>query len=79
MVIQIRKNWNIMIVMVIMLLIIPFIFYNAGLQSAALSIIPLAAIIANIFLYPKKMLVPNLFFALAIIIIIHNNWVLIKN
>ena len=79
MVIQIRKNWNIMTVMVVMLIIIPFIFYNAGLQSAALSIIPLAAIIANIFLYPKKMLVPNLFFALAIIIIIHNNWVLIKN
>ena len=79
MVIQIRKNWNIMMVMVVMLMIIPFIFYNAGLQSAALSIIPLAAIIANIFLYPKKMLVPNLFFALAIVIIIHNNWVLIKN
>lgn len=79
MVIQIRKNWNIMTVMVMMLIIIPFIFYNAGLQSAALSIIPLAAIIANVFLYPKKMLLPNLLFAMAISIIIHNNWVLIKN
>lgn len=79
MVIQIRKNWNIMIVMVIMLMLIPFIFYNAGLQSATLSIIPLAAIIANIFSYPKKMLVPNIFFVLAVCIIIHNNWVLVKN
>lgn len=79
MAIQIRKNWSIMMVMVLMLLPVPFIFQNAGLEAAALSIIPLAAIISNIFIYPKKLWMPNLFFVLAIAIIIHNNWAIIKN
>lgn len=79
MVIQIRKNWSIMMVMALMLVPVPFMFLNAGLEAAVLSIVPLAALISNIFVYPKKMLFPNLFFVLAIIIIIHNNWVLIKN
>lgn len=79
MVIQIRKSWNIMMVMVLMLLPVPFIFQNAGLEAAVLSIVPLAAIISNTFIYPKKMLLPNLFLALAIGVIIHNNWVIIKN
>ncbi len=79
MVIQIRKNWNIMMVMVLMLLPVPFIFQNAGLEAAVLSVVPLAAIISNIFIYPKKMWLPNLFFVLAFVIIIHNNWAIIKN
>lgn len=79
MVIQIRKNWSIMMVMALMLVPVPFIFQNAGLEAAVLSVVPLAALISNIFIYPKKMLIPNLFFLLALAVIIHNNWILIKN
>lgn len=79
MVIQIRKNWGIMIVMLLIMLPIPFIFKNAGIASAILIIIPLASFISNVFLYPGKLLLPNLLFFITIIVIIHNNWMLVKN
>ncbi len=79
MVIQIRKTWAAMMVMVFIMLPVPFIFSHAGMEAAALSLVPLAGFIANIFIYPKKLLLPNLLFILAIVIVIHNNWLLIKN
>jgi len=79
MIIQIRKNWSVMMVMLFIILPIPFIFKSAGLQSAELCIVPMAAFIANFFLYPKRLLFPNLLFLLAIAVIVHNNWALIKN
>jgi hypothetical protein len=79
MVIQIRKNWAVMMVMLLMMLPIPFVFKNAGLQSAELCIVPMAAFMANFFLYPKRLLFPNLLFLLALAVVIHNNWVLVKN
>lgn len=79
MIIQIRKNWSVVMLMVFIILPVPFIFKNSGIQSAILSIVPMAAIVANVFLYPKRLWLPNLLFWLAIVIIIHNNWLLVKN
>ena len=79
MVIQIRKNWGVMIVMLLILLPIPFIFLHAGIESAFLSLVPLAAFAANAFSNPRRLLFPNLLFWLAIMIIIYNNWMFIKN
>lgn len=79
MVIQIRKNWGVMIVMLLILLPIPFIFLHAGIESAFLSLIPLAAFAANAFSYPQRLVLPNILFWLAVIVIIYNNWWLIKN
>jgi hypothetical protein len=79
MVIQVRKNWSVTIVMLIIILAVPFIFQNAGLQSAILSIVPLSAFIANVFLYPRRLWLPNLLFWIAVAAVIHNNWLLIKN
>ena len=78
MVIQIRKNWSVMLVLLFSLLPIPFVFSGAGLDSGTLILIPLAAFVANAFGYPKKMLLPNLLFWLAIVLIVHNNWEIIK-
>ena len=78
MVIQIRKNWSVMIVLLIILLPIPFIFKNAGIESGMLAVLPLSAFVSNAFLYPKRSLFPNLLLILALIIIIHNNWMLVK-
>lgn len=78
MVIQIRKNWNVMIVMLIILLPVPFIFKKAGIESAMLIALPISAFASNAFLYPKRSLFPNLLLIIALIIIIHNNWVLIQ-
>ena len=78
MVIQIRKNWSAMFVMVVIMLPIPFVFKNGGLESATLCIIPLAAFIGNTYLYPKKWLLPNLLFLFSIVLIVHSNWTLSK-
>ncbi len=78
MVIQIRKNWGIVIVMLLIMLPIPFIFKNAGLESSILSLVPLSCFISNFFLYPKRTLLNNLFFLIAIALIIHTNLQLLK-
>ncbi len=79
MVIQIRKNWGIMMVMLLILLPIPFIFLHAGIESAIMCIIPMAAFDANLFSNPRKMYLPNILCILSFIMIIYNNWWIIKN
>ncbi|MBS1628024.1 MAG: hypothetical protein JSR09_00320 [Bacteroidetes bacterium] len=76
MVIQIRKNWNILLVMLLLMLFIPFVFTTTAMHTAVMLIIPLAAFIANAYLYPKRLLFPNLLFLLALAAIIHNNWII---
>lgn len=78
MVIQLRKNWVVMFVMLLLLLPVSFIFKNAGMGSAMLIIVPLTSFVSNAFLNPKRLLLPNLLFWIAITIIIHNNWLLSK-
>ncbi len=78
MVIQIRKNWSIMIVLLLILVIAPFVFAGAGMDTAILCLIPFSAFVANAFGYPKRLFVPNLIFWLAILLVVHNNWELIK-
>jgi hypothetical protein len=79
MVIQIRKNWGVMMVMLWILLPIPFIFLNAGIESAWMCLVPIAAFASNAFSYPRKMFAPNIVFWLCMAIIVYNNWILIKN
>jgi len=78
MVIQIRKNWAVMMVLLLILVVAPFLFIGAGMDTAILSLIPLTAFVANAYSYPKRLLFPNLLFWLAVVIIVHNNWGLIK-
>jgi hypothetical protein len=78
MVMQIRKNWSVMLVLLLILVIAPFLFEGAGMDTAILSLIPLSAFVANAFGYPKRLILPNLIFWTAIILVVHNNWELIK-
>lgn len=78
-VIQLRKNWNTILVMFLVLLSAPFVFKQGGIQSAFLCIIPLSAIVSNAFSFPKRFILPNLLFLMMIITIVYNNWQLIKN
>jgi hypothetical protein len=79
MVIQIRKNWGVMMVMLLILLPIPFIFLHAGIESAFMCLLPIAAFASNAFSYPRRLGLPNLLFWLIIAVLVYNNWVLIKN
>jgi hypothetical protein len=78
MVIQIRKNWSIMLVLLLILLIAPFIFLGSGMDTALLCLIPLSAFAANAFGYSRRLIIPNILFWIGIILIVHNNWDLIK-
>lgn len=78
MVIQIRKNWGVMLVMLLIMLPIPFVFKDTTMDSAILWIVPLSSFIGNAYLYPKKALLPNIIFFVSIGFIIHTNWVLCK-
>ena len=79
MVIQIRKNWGVMMVMLLTLLPVPFIFELGGLESGILCLIPISAFVANAFSNPRNLSFPNLLFIATVIIIGLNNWYLLKN
>lgn len=79
MVIQIRKNWGVMMVFLLTLLPVPFIFQLGGLESGLLALIPVSAFAANAFANPRNLGLPNLLFMLALAVIAINNWYLLKN
>lgn len=76
--IQIRKNWIVLIVMLLIMLPIPFINKNARLDSLLLWIVPASPFIAKAFLSPKKNRIPNLMFWSIVAIAIVINWDIIK-
>lgn len=73
MIIQIRKNWGVMIVMLLILLPIPFLFRHAGFESAAMVLIPMATFAGNVFSYPKRLIFPNILFWLSMAMMVYNN------
>ena len=79
MLIQIRKNWSVLIVMLIVMVPVPFISKNAGLDSLLLWIIPVSPFIANGFLAPKRRLLPGVMFWILFALGIVNTWQLLKN
>lgn len=78
MVIQIRKNWALMLMLLLILLTIPFIFMHAGIESGLMALVPVAAFTANAFSYPRRYTLPNILFWLCIAVIAYNNWVFIS-
>jgi len=77
-VIQIRKNWGVMMVLLITLLISPFVFSGLGPQMLLMGLLPLTAAVSNGYSNPKKLLLPNFLFWTALGLIIINNWHLVK-
>ncbi|MCZ2223294.1 MAG: DUF6427 family protein [Chitinophagales bacterium] len=79
MIIQIRKSWSIVFIILFILLPTPFLFSNVSIEAAALCIVPLAAITANTYSNSKRLMLPNILFWLSIAIIIFNNRLIIKS
>jgi len=77
-VIQMRKNWSALLLMCFILTAAPFIFDQAGLESAILCLVPFTAFISASFSHPKRLLFPNFLFFLLIGVIMYNNWYLVK-
>jgi len=77
-VIQIRKNWGVMMVLLFTLILSPFMFSSLGTQVLLMGLVPLSATISNGYSNPKKLLLPNFLFWTALGLIIINNWHLVK-
>ncbi len=72
--IQVRRNWGVMILLLVVMIPAVFLNKNAGLETMLLCAVPAAAFVSNVFLYPKKMLLPNVLFWLLVGMIVYNNW-----
>lgn len=76
--IQVRKNWVVLLAMLFVLLPVTFINKNAGIESLILCIVPASPLIAKGFLAPKKNTIPTLLFWGLICLAVVKNWQLIK-
>jgi hypothetical protein len=72
--IQVRKNWVVLSVMLLVMLPIPFINEGAGIDSLLLWIVPASPYMAKAFLGPKKNTLPNLMFWSLLILALVKNW-----
>lgn len=72
--IQVRKNWIVLSVMLIVMLPIPFINMAAGIDSLLLWIVPASPYMAKAFLGPKKNTFPNFMFWSLLAIALLKNW-----
>jgi hypothetical protein len=78
MLIQVRKNWGVLVAMMLVMLPLPFISKNAKLDALMLWIVPISPFMAKGFLAPKKNLFTNLLFWSLIIIGLLNTWHIFK-
>ncbi len=76
--IQVRKNWVVLLVMLFVMLPIPFINKDAEIDSLLLWIVPASPFIAKGFLVPKKNTLPNLMFWSLLVLALLKNWQVVK-
>ena len=76
--IQVRKNWVVLSVMLIVMLPIPFINEGENLNSLLLWIVPASAYMAKGFLAPKKNTWPNFMFWSLLVLALIKNWHIVQ-
>jgi hypothetical protein len=75
MLIQARKYWNVLFIMLLFIIPVPLFLANSGIESAMLLLVPLASFASNIFLYPRQSLLPGFLFWISVAVVILNQWV----
>ena len=73
-IIQVRKNWVVLHVMLLLMLPLPFISYKAGMDILLTFIVPLSPMMAKAFLAPKRDTLPNILFWCLLALVLVNNW-----
>lgn len=76
--IHVRKNWGVLMVMLLVMLLIPFINSNVGLDSLVLWLIPFSPFIAKALLAPKKLILPNIIFFTLLLLGLARSWAFIE-
>ncbi len=78
MVIQVRKNWAVLMMMLWVMIPLPFINKGAGIETLLLWTVPVSPFMANAFMDTKKDTIPNIIFWTLVVLAVLNNWELIK-
>ncbi len=72
-VIQIRKNWVVMLILFFITLATIPVYTKLGAMPELIALVPMAAFLANFFVYPRNTFFVNLLIFLVAIVIIYNN------
>jgi hypothetical protein len=78
MVIQTRKNWVVMLVLSLLLLLGLFAFNVNNQFPEVLCLVPMAAFVSNYFLYTRRSILANLLVLVSVAAIVHHNLQLMK-
>ena len=78
MLMQIRKYWSVLILMLLLLMMLPFLVSREGMSSAWLLMIPVSAFFSAAFSVPRRLIMPNLLFWLFLAQLVLHNWYFMK-
>lgn len=73
-IIQVRKYWGVLLLVLILTLFQPIIFSAQALYASAIVLTPLACFISFGYSVPKSLFVPNLLFWSSLAVIVYNHW-----
>lgn len=72
-IIQVRKYWGVLLLVLILTLFQPIIFSAQALYASAIVLTPLACFISFGYSVPKRLFIPNILFWSAIVTIVYNH------
>lgn len=72
-IIQVRKYWGVLFLLLILTFFQPILFSVQGLYASAIVIAPLASFISFAYATPKRLLIPNLLFWAGAAVIVYNH------
>lgn len=72
-IIQVRKYWGVMLLMLFLTFFQPIIFSSQALYASAIVLAPLASFISFCYATPKQLLMPNILFWIAVGLIVYNH------
>jgi hypothetical protein len=72
-IIQVRKYWGVLLLVLILTLFQPIIFSAQALYASAIVLTPLACFISFGYSVPKRLLIPNILFWSALAVIVYNH------
>lgn len=72
-IIQVRKYWGVLLLVLILTLFQPIIFSTQALYASAIVLTPLACFISFAYSVPKRLFIPNILFWCSVAVIVYNH------
>jgi hypothetical protein len=76
MLIQSRRNWGVLIMLLLTMVPVIFVYKGNWIHIALIFILPISALASNLFFYPRRAFVPQFFFWITVAAVVYNNWFL---